>query len=383
MWHSRRLLVCGVWLCACAAAAQAPHDQAPEFIEVYEAGDGGYHTYRVPAVLVTARGTVLAFAEGRRNSPNDHGDIDIVLRRSEDGGRTWGPLQVAAENAAGAAASPAPVLDRASGAVWLLFCKSPADAAKGAILRGEAPYRTVWVTHSRDDGATWAEPAEITNAVSRFGWRWYATGPGHGIQLSNGVLMIPAHHGRGEGQDEWHAHVVYSLDRGSTWQAGGVHAGRTSESVLLELDDARLYQNMRNYLGEHRRAFATSTNMGQSWSPLRLDETLIDPVCQASIVRYSRASREGINRVLFSNPASERRERMTVRLSYDECQTWPRSRELHAGPSGNSGLTVLPGGRAGCLFERGQAHPYERITFARFTLGWLTNGRDAPVPDGP
>jgi len=160
----------------------------------FRAGREGYASYRIPAVVVTAEGTLLAFCEGRVRSASDHGHIDIVLKRSTDGGRTWGPLQVAADNGTGLAGNPAPVvLD--SGRVLLVHVRNAASASEEAIRLGkvkDADGRRVWVQHSDDDGLTWSSPVEITKSVKKAGWRWYATGPGHAVQLSTGRIVVPA-----------------------------------------------------------------------------------------------------------------------------------------------------------------------------------------------
>jgi sialidase-1 len=140
--------------------------------------------------------------------------------------------------------------------------------------------------------------------------------------------------------------------------------------------DGAVYLNMRCYRGKHRRAVAWSTDGGKTFTEATLDEALIEPVCQASVVRLSDAKRHDKNRVLFSNPASTKREQMTIRLSYDECKTWPVSKVLNYGPSAYSDLCVLSDMTICCLYERGEKHAYETITLARFGLKWLTDGKD-------
>jgi sialidase-1 len=122
---------------------------------------------------------------------------------------------------------------------------------------------------------------------------------------------------------------------------------------------------------------AWSSDEGDSFTRFTWDETLVEPICQASLARLSIADLQERNRVLFANPASATRERMTIRLSYDECHTWPVAKVLHAGPSAYSDLAVLPDGAICCLYERGVQHAYETLTLARFDLDWLTNGADA------
>jgi hypothetical protein len=151
--------------------------------------------------------------------------------------------------------------------------------------------------------------------------------------------------------------------------------------MAVECEDGSVYLNMRSYHRKNRRAVAWSKDGGQTWSDVKLDETLIEPVCQASIVRLSNADGGGKGRILFANPASTKREAMTVRISYDECRTWNAGKPLYTGPSAYSDLCVLPDGTIGCLYERGARHAYERITFARFTLDWLTGGADRCAVD--
>jgi len=173
-----------------------------------------------------------------------------------------------------------------------------------------------------------------------------------------------------------HSHVIYSDDYGKSWNMGGVLGEKTNECQLVELADGTLMINMRNYLGNQRRVIATSKDGGLSWSELEPDETLIDPVCQASFLRFTLKEKARKNRLLFSNPADTQRVNMTVRLSYDEGKAWPIARRLHEGPAAYSSLAILKDRSIGCLYERGETHPYERITFARFSLEWLSSGQD-------
>ncbi len=344
-----------------------------EQTDLFVSGTEGYHTFRIPALAVTRNGTLLAFCEGRKQGRGDSGAIDTVLRRSTDNGRSWGPLQVVAAGGEDTCGNPCPIADRSTGAVLLLLTKNKGAVNESMILRGEAPPRTVWISRSMDDGVTWPAPDDISEQAREPEWRWYATGPCHGIQLANGRLVAPCDHSLGL---DVYSHVIYSDDAGASWRIGGVAEGKTDESTVMELSDGTLYLNMRNNRGTHRRAFATSTDKGLTWSPVGEDPALAEPVCQASILRLS-TEKDGVkNRIVFSNPASERRENMTVRLSYDECKTWPVAKTLWPGPSAYSDLVLATDKRIGCLYERGRNYPYETVTFALFTLEWLTEGRD-------
>lgn len=379
-----RLLV--GWLAVTTSPMLSSADQlspadAPTHNDVFVSGQHGYHTYRIPAVIVTTKGTLLAFCEGRRASRSDTGDIDLLLKRSVDGGKTFGKMQVVWDDGLNTCGNPCPVIDEETGHIWLLMTHNPGDTSERRIIAGDGDgTRTVWVTHSADDGRTWAEPAEITKDVKRPDWTWYATGPGVGIQLNvaphKGRLVIPCDYmGSSEDPDTAGSHVVYSDDHGRTWKLGGVVSDQTNECQVIERSDGSLLLNMRwrRPTKMHRRNIATSADGGLTWSRPRRDETLISPCCQGSLIRYTASNAAEPSIVLFSNPAhTSKRVNMTIRLSHDEGVTWPIARLLWAGPTAYSCLTTLQDGSIGCLYERGDQHPYERITFARFGLPWLT-----------
>lgn len=345
-----------------SAAADAP-TQAPIFV----AGEKGYRTYRIPSLLVSAKGTLLAFCEGRKSGRGDAGDIDLVLRRSLDGGKTWQPLQVVWNDGANTCGNPCPVVDRSTGTIWLLLTHNLGKDTEAQIIDQKSEgTRTVWVTKSTDDGVTWAKPVEITAQVKPKDWTWYATGPGVGIQTKAGRLVIPCDN-KVAGTKARQSHVIYSDDRGATWKLGGVVGPNCNESQIVELTDGSLLLNMRSYLANNRRLIAHSKDGGLTFTKPVEDAALIEPVCQASIVRSAGEK----SRLVFSNPASTKREKMTVRVSHDEGKTWPVAQLLHAGPAAYSCLAVLPDGTIACLYERGDKNAYETITLARFTMDWL------------
>ena len=352
--------------------------------QLWVSGRDGYFRYRIPALAVTAGGTVLAFCEARKYTGRDSDQIDLLVRRSGDHGKTFSAPQLVATQPDWVCGNPAPVVDRATGSIWLLFCKNRRDGDERMICHGQAP-RTVWVTVSHDDGVTWADPVEITAQVKQPDWTWYATGPGHGIQLASGRLLIPCdhivalHH---EAHDPYHSHVIYSDDHGATWSIGGRADEGTNESIAVQTDDGWLCLNCRNKStlrhgdGGQHRAVAWSADGGETFSPIVHDVALPEPVCQASMCRYP--SGEGRQRILFSNPAAiGARRRMTVRISYDGCRSWPLARVLHEGAAAYSDLCVAGDGMVCCLYEAGaDSDPYELLLLARFNLEWLTRGVD-------
>jgi sialidase-1 len=334
---------------------------------IFTAGEGGYHTYRIPSVIVGPKGTVLAFCEGRKNGRGDTGDIDLLMKRSTDGGKTWSKIEVVWDEADNTCGNPCPVIDAKTGTIWLLMTHNLRKDTEALIVSGKSQgTRAVWVTSSTNDGATWSKPVEITKDVKKEGWTWYATGPGVGIQLKSGRLLVPCD-SKSDGGKVRESHVIYSDDGGKTWKIGGVVGPQCNECQAVELADGSVMLNMRSFQGNNRRLVATSKDGGETFTKPTADEALVEPVCQASILRLP-GEKGGI---LFANPASTRREKMTVRLSRDEGKTWPRAKELHAGPAAYSCLVVLPNGEIGCLYERGDKTPYDTITFARFTHDWL------------
>ena len=249
-------------LCAGAAAIVAAARVQLTQTEVFRSGEGGYQTYRIPALITSRKGTLLAFCEGRPQSRGDSGDIDLLLKRSFDQGKTWTKTQVIADFGADTIGNPAPVVEQKTGSILLLLTRNPGSVTEKQIIESSVEAtRTVWITRSADDGATWAPPEEITASVKRPDWTWYATGPGNGIQLRSGRLVIACDHIRKVSQER-HSHVIYSDDRGKTWAIGGVADDKTNESAVAELRDGSLLLNMRSYRGQNRREIARSNDGG-------------------------------------------------------------------------------------------------------------------------
>lgn len=373
-----RLLICCVLL-FCVSAS--PLDASEGFrTTVWESGEGDYHTYRIPSVIRTMKGTLLAFCEGRKSGRGDAGNIDLLLKRSSDGGKTWSDEQVLWDDDGHTCGNPCPVVDETTGTVWLLLTHNLGTDHEADIIRKKSKStRTVWVSHSTDDGETWTAPRNITATTKQSSWGWYATGPGVGIQIKHGPhkgrLVIPCDHsyddpnGRLQGGGfEFGAHSIHSDDHGKTWKLGGTIRPKTNECQVVELNDGKgtLLMNMRSYFGRKRRTHAISRDGGATWSAPQDVPALIEPVCQGSIIRHRWKADGQPGVLLFSNPASEKgRVNMTVRASLDDGKSWPVARVLHAGPAAYSCLVSLPNGDVGCLYEAGEKHAYESIVFHR------------------
>jgi sialidase-1 len=363
-------------LLACHASAPTP-----PLVNVFINEQEGYPAYRIPALITTQRGTLLAFAEGRA-SLRDHAQNDIVLKRSLDGGETWGPLQLIHEDGTNSLGNPTAVVVRETGRVLLMYQRYAAgfDEHKAEPgLDGPRICRTL-VQHSDDDGATWAKPVEVTGQVKRpTEVTSTATGPGIGIQLTRGKhsgrILMPFNQGP---YGKWKVYAAMSDDGGQSWRYGETApegaAGFANEVQFVELNDGSVLLNARNQGGgEKLRKIAISRDGGATWSTTRHDVTLIEPVCQASILRHPGSGDPEKDVLLFSNPATQSgRTNGMIRLSRDEGKTWPVSRVLYPGGFAYSCLGSLPDGAVGCLFER---DGYKTISFARFTLNWI-EGKD-------
>ena len=363
---------------------------------LFRSGRDGYHTYRIPSLLATPRGTLLAFCEGRKTGRGDSGDLDILVKRSDDGGASWSGQEIVWDDEQNTCGNPCPVIDGRTGRIWLLLTWNLGSDHGGDLHAGTAKdTRRVFKCCSDDDGRTWSKPVEITAETKDPSWWWYATGPGVGIQLKHGPhkgrLVVPCDHTAAD--YFFGSHAIYSDDGGGTWRRSQAAQPTCNESQVVELADGTLMLNMRSQDAHGSvtlktrprngyRSIALSRDGGQTWTAPEFDKQLGDPVCQASFLRYSLAAEEDCDRLLFSNPnppiSPKRgtRIRMTVRASYDEGKTWPVAKLVHAGPSAYSCLARLPDGRIGLLFEAGDQGASETITFARFTLGWLTDGPD-------
>jgi sialidase-1 len=348
---------------------------------LFVSGQDGYNTYRIPALAVTLKGTVLAFCEGRKSGGGDSGNIDLLVKRSADHGRTWSGRQILWDDGDNTCGNPCAVVDRETGTIWLLTTWNRGDDHEDRIIaRTSKDTRRVFVTQSTDDGLTWQSPREITADVKPPNWTWYATGPGSGIQIQHGPrqgrLVVPCDHIEADTK-HYYSHIIYSDDHGKSWKLGGSSPGHgVNECEAVELAGGMLMLNMRSYDGSKKsRQVAVSADGGLTWQDQRFDPALIEPICQGAIERC-RWPEEGMRGVIvFSNPASASgRANMTVRASFDDGQTWQASRVLHAGPSAYSDLAVLANGQLACLYEGGLASCHESIMSAIFPIDTL---RDA------
>jgi sialidase-1 len=382
-------------LCGVLSAAE-PFLQKQDLFTVGD--DPAFKIYHIPGIVVTAKGSVLAWCEARRDG-SDWDDIKILLRRSTDDGQTWSPPQSIVEvpgpkqkNAFALKLkhtdpstvtynNPVLIADR-DGTVHMLFCLE---------------YERAFYQRSDDDGLSWSAPTEITAAFSAFkkhyDWKVLATGPNHSIQLKTGRLVVPVWLSTGTGGNAHRPSVtatLYSDDHGTTWQAGEIAVPCTdewinpNETVAIELADGRVMLNVRSESKTHRRLIVTSPDGATRWSIPQFDEALLEPICMGGIVRYRHAEQ---SLILFSNPhnleggregepepgKSRARKNLSIKLSQDEGQTWPINKRLEQGPSAYSDLAVTPAGTILCFYGAGETLSFAGsvLRLARFNLEWL------------
>lgn len=360
--------------------------------------DPAYNLYHIPGIVVTAKGTVLAWCEARQGG-GDWSDIRILLRRSTDDGQTWSDPRSIADVPGPKRKNPFstglkgvdpthvtynnPVLIAGrDGTVHMLFCLE---------------YERAFYQRSEDDGLTWSQPVEITATFEAFkkdyDWKVLATGPNHSIQLRTGRLVVPVWLSTGEGGNAHRPSVTATItsdDDGKTWQASEIAVPCTeewinpNETVAVELRDGSVMLNTRSESKAHRRLVVTSPDGATNWSTPRFDDALLEPICMAGLVRYEHG---GESLLLFSNPhnleggregepapgTSRARKNLHIKLSRDEGQTWPVNKLLEDGPGAYSDIAVTKSGTILCFYGAGTKPSFagSALRLARFNLEWL------------
>lgn len=381
----RLLLLLFVQISTMTFAAESQMESS----EVFPPGMNGITRYRIPGIVVTQKGTVLAYCEARKDSGGDWGEIEIHLRRSFDGGKTWQPSRIIAHHGdriegnpkkknggerEQTVNNPVAIVDRTTNAIEFLYCIN---------------YARCFSMRSLDDGLTWSLPVEITSTFEPFrkqyDWRVIATGPGHGIQIKSGRLVVPIWLAYGKTGDHKPsaAGTIYSDDHGKSWLAGDIafpnegEFGNPNETMITELADGRVMLVARSESKPNRKLISLSVNGATQWTRPEFHDQLWEPICMASII--SHPSLPGT--LIFSNPHSldidkdgkekpagrGKRKNLSIKLSRDDGKTWPINKTLDAGLSAYSDLAVLPDGSVLCLYEADTS-----IICARFTLDWIT-----------
>jgi len=376
---------------------------------LFTSGQGGYAQYRIPALIVTAQGSLLATCEARSRRESDWSQTDLLFRRSDDQGKTWSAPAKLVSAPADLARNPVALTQKVGRPEERTLHNPVLISGRDGTLHliFGAEYNRAFYSRSRDDGRTFDPPREITSAFETFrkeyDWKVIATGPGHGLQLSAGRpdrtnslagrLVVPVWLSTGTGG---HGHrpsaiaTIFSDDQGATWKPGALIANdpeplvNPSEATLAELGDGQVMLNIRSESPAHRRAVAFSPDGATGWTQATFVEALFEPICEASLLRVPGNPREGAATLLFANPDSQptetnstasatARRNLTLKLSADDGRTWPVQRVLDPGPSGYSDLAASPDGPLWCLYESspGNSLSYAALTLVRFDLDWV------------
>ncbi|MDO7569855.1 MAG: glycoside hydrolase [Flavobacteriaceae bacterium] len=339
-------------------------------LTLFENKTGEYACYRIPAIINTSNGTLLAFAEGRKLDCGDFGKVDILLRRSNDGGKNWSPQKIIATYKNLQAGNPAPVVDQydlnyPNGRIFLFYNTGTVSEHEMRLGKG---VREVWYKTSEDNGINWSEGVNITSQVHfnanslhpDMDWRTHANTPGHALQFKKGKfqgrIYIPANHSQGPPQEKYNdyrAYGFYSDDHGLNWKVSpDVEVASSNEAIGVELSNGDLMLNIREQNGNTKeRLIAISKDGGASWEKTYFDAELISPVCQSSLLQFIK---DQDTLLLFSGPNSrEKREKMTLKISLDQGQNWTYSKLIHEGASSYSDLVQIDSNTLGVLYEKG------------------------------
>ena len=344
-------------------------------VGVRKAGDDGSKAYRIPGLVTTNKGTLLAVYDVRYNNSKDLQEhIDIGLSRSTDGGRTWEKMRrpiafgeqgglPMAQNGAG---DPAILVDTETGDAWIASIWTHGMGVATAwwsTVPGISPDYTAQLVMSKssDDGKTWSQPVSVTPQIKDSTWAFFFQGPGRGITTSDGTIVFASQYTEFDAGRTPHAGIIYSRDHGKTWQRHVAAKDSTTEAQVAELSDGTLMLNMRDNRGGSR-SVATTRDLGRTWTEHPSSRSALrEPVCMASLIAVKAdANLLGRHILLFSNPNTVRgRNHITIKASLDDGMTWKEANQVLLDEDegwGYSCLTMVDPETVGILYESSVAH---------------------------
>lgn len=355
--------------------------EIPQYVDVFTEKTDAYDTFRIPSIITTKKGSILAFCEGR-SSKSDHAQNDIVMKRSNNNGRSWSKIQLIAEDGKNCLNNPMLVEVEETGRIILMYQRYPEGFHEREVLPGYVDSRVCrsFITYSDNDAKDWSTPRDITKSVKRPTWvTSIAGGPGIGIQLKKGKyrgrLIMPFNQGPA---GKWKVYSVISDDQGETWRYGEIayeqDPGFGNEVQMVELSDGSIMLNSRSANGIKQRKTAISFDGGENWTGLIDDPNLIEPMCMGSILRYSFPENGDKSRIIFSIPSTKAGRMFgNLKVSYDEGKSWDTEKFIYNGSYAYSCLTKMKNRNIGVLFERNN---YSAISFMPVKLDWLTSEQE-------
>jgi sialidase-1 len=359
---------------------------------IHRQGEANCHTFRIPAISRTVKGTLLAVYDMRYNSRKDlQEDIDIGLSRSTDGGWTWevprpimdmGEFGGLGQNQNGCS-DPNILVDENTGEIFVAACWTYGKpgthqwSGKGSEPGHDITKSTQFMMiRSKDDGVNWSKPENLTKKLKDPAWHLFAPAPGNGITMADGTLVMPTQGRDAEGLP--FSNLMWSSDHGNSWIVSSHARSNTTESAVAELSDGSLMLNMRDNRNRedksetNGRAVSRTYDKGRTWfkHPSDHNSALPEPVCMASLIAHTLA--DGRRVLFFSNPNNKwKRKNMTVRASLDEGKTWPKNMQIVLDKDGGaySSLVMVDDKTLGILYESSIADMvFQTIKLSEFGL---------------
>ncbi len=357
----------------------AQEDIVPK--ELFSAGLEDVAEYRIPSLICTPDGTLIAMVDARKDQRGDiPNNVDLAIRRSKDGGETWGPVQIIVDYGKPegyeihwGAADAAMVYDSETSTLWALYTMGQGVGIRQSQAGLDGHTCQVHTIYSKDEGKSWSEPQDISSDCKAPNMNFFGTAPGRGIQAGDGSLVFCIY-STTEDSQAMTASLIVSEDHGKSWRrtsAWGDGITSVTETQIVELLNGTWMVNSRNHYGRQRRLISTSQDKGKTWSEISFDPELQCPTCMASLISIPHPGKQGDQLLVFANPNSEKeRKNGTVRISDDYGMTWKWSKQVEPGAYGYSCLTQLKDGNIGLFFEGADS----KLFFVKLTLEYLTEG---------
>jgi len=351
--------------------------------ELFSTGLADVHEYRIPSLIYTPNGTLIALVDARKDRRGDiPNNVDLAIRRSLDGGDTWGPVQVIADYGKPegyeqfwGAADAAMVYDKKTSTLWCLYTLGQGVGIKQSQPGLDGHTCQIHTIYSKDEGITWSEPRDISPDCKLPNMKFFGTAPGLGIQTKDGELVFCIYTTEEGNGSVMTPYLIISNDNGESWRLSGTWSDKktsVTETQIVELPDGTWMVNSRNHFGKQRRLISKSTDKGETWSEVSFDDELPCPTCMASLISIPHPKKREKQLLVFANPASEKgRKNGTIRISDDNGKTWAWSKQITLGSYGYSCLTQISNENIGLFYEGGEG----KLFFTRLSIENITNGQ--------